>query len=208
MAARYTAADVATWQRQAHKQMPLVRMLAFMEHEWKLLDVPRHRQCLVRGRTPSPVLLAPGYWRHLSCPTHASPTCGEVHAAMHDAVDRCTAWDPDTSGQKPANDPATVATVDIGIALNDWHFLRDALSTNPDCAQRAEVPQSAVDVLQLFATDDMPHDNIDADMRGPHPEVLERWWRDVAIDAVTVHVQNAKEIDLTLPVATDFLLPN
>ena len=78
--------------------------------------------------------------------------------------------------------------------------------TNPDGAPRAEPPAFQTDVLQIFA--DSPAESDDDGSRGPTSGDLEKRWRVVVVDAVTVHLKKDTEINIMIPVADELLLPD
>ena len=85
--------------------------------------------------------------------------------------------------------------------------MANVLFENPDCVKHAPPPVFAVNVLETFGENEIPVDVADDDMEDFRINHLEKVWRQVAVDAVTVHPKKDTEINIMFPMAAEILLP-
>ena len=85
----------------------------------------------------------------------------------------------------------------MGIAFRDWRYLYNALSENTDCDKKMDHEKLHTDVVEKYKLD--PDDiESDADLGN-----LGEFLAGATIDAITVHINSASEVNVTLPVARE-----
>jgi len=209
-AGRVDQEQVRSWQRKARAQMPLVRLLHFAEGEWTRLGVPAELSCTTAGVPGAPLAFsAKAYWDHVGVPAIRQPGKIGIAVLMTTTEGMCSAWGV-RRGQRPRpNDApgpgaAPSGQVTRDTALEDWRYLQTAINDNPDCEPTGVATlETHADGISKYAVDaagDKPGD-------GLQPAVLafETRWRDVAVDAVCVHLSGDTEVTITFPVAPKLL---